>query len=44
MSRDEVETWLRDAAEFFIFFNKDGTKEQIEAMVAGEEIPGIDDV
>jgi len=44
MSRDEIETWLRDAAEFFIFFNKEGTRDQIEAMVAGEPIPGIDDV
>jgi len=44
MTRDDIETWLRDAAEFFIFFNKEGSRVQIEAMVDGEEIPDIDDV
>lgn len=35
MSKDEVDSWIYDAAEYFIFYGTDGTKEDIEVNIRG---------
>lgn len=35
MTKDEIDSWIYDAAEYFIFYGNDGTKEDIEINIRG---------